>query len=188
MTRTATPERWHPGQQLLHWGMAVLVLAQVILGLWLAATPHSSALREPLFHYHASLGVTLLLLVSLRLLWRLSHPGPELPASLPASHKTIARLTHLGLYGLLFALPVLGILMNSVYGEGTPFWGLFKVPPVVAENRALGPTLLGVHVALGLGIVLLIAAHAAAALRHEFLLRDNVLRRITPLPLRPDRE
>lgn len=188
MSRVSSPERWHGGQQLLHWGMAALVLAQIVLGLWLAATPHRSALREPLFHYHASLGVTILLLVSLRLAWRLSHPGPALPVSMPALHKTIAKLTHLGLYGLLFALPLLGIVMNSVYGEGTPFWGLFKVPPVVAENRALGPTLLGLHIAGGIAIILLVGAHAAAALRHELLLRDNVLRRMTPLPLRPGRE
>lgn len=187
MEGQAKPRRWHGVQQFLHWLMALLVLGQIGLGLWLSATPHSSNLREPLFHYHASLGVTLLILVSLRLLWRLRHPGPGLPASMPSVHRNLARLNHLGLYILLFAQPILGIVMNSVYGEGTPFWGL-SLPQVVPENRALGPTLLGIHIFGGLTLILLVLIHAAAALRHEFLLRDNVLRRMSPLPLRPDRE
>lgn len=186
MVQSTLSQRWHGGQQAFHWLTVMMVFGQLSIGVWLTRTPFESPLRVPLFDFHTSLGLTILLVTAARLFWRLTHPRPPLPGDMPALQRGVARITHVLLYVMLFVMPVLGYFMVSAYGEGTPFWA-WLVPASGPVDRAFGRTLLGWHIAGAITFAVLIVLHVGGALYHELIRRDNVLRRMTPLGLRPDR-
>ncbi len=180
------PNRWHPLQQLFHWLIALAVFAQLGIGVWMVATPYKEPtlhLREVLFWAHTSLGITILILAVLRLVWRLTHAHPPLPPDLPGWQVKAAHASHILLYLLLFTMPIIGIVMVSAYGEPVPFWWT-EIGPVIEQNKALGRTLVGVHIGGAVLFVLLLMVHIGAALQHEFIRKDNVLRSMTPMRLR----
>jgi cytochrome b561 len=133
-----------------------------------------------LFVWHKSLGILLLVLVVLRLAWRLVNPTPTLPAGLPIWEQVGARLSHGLLYLLLFAMPISGWVISSASKVPFKVFWLWSLPALTAPDKALSASAKLVHLGLFwvLGAVLLM--HIAAALRHHFLLRNAVLVRMLP--------
>lgn len=141
-------------------------------------------LQSRLFDLHRSFGAVVLTLTALRLAWRLLHKPPPLPASVPAWQARVSRVVHWALYGLLFATPLMGWAGTSAYRAPISVFGLFFLPPIVTEDRALSEKLLGLHVVLMLMLAALIVMHVGAALFHHFVGKDGVLARMWPWRIR----
>jgi cytochrome b561 len=180
LVRNTTVE-WGGVQQLLHWLVVVAVIAQLVLGFSYADLPSESALWQELFPIHTTLGLSIGLVMLFRLGWRLLNPVPLLPDTLKPWEKTLARTTHWLFYLLLIGLPIGGYILVSTHGQPVPFFG-WSLPPVmaVAGNEQLRATIWTMHAAGGVLVALLMLLHVVGALRHEWLLKDNVLRRMTP--------
>jgi cytochrome b561 len=161
----------------LHWVGAALILANLAFGLYLAGLPLSPAKLRYL-PWHKWIGVTVLLLSAARLAWRLGHPAPELPPALTATEMRLARLSHVLLYVLFFASPLTGWLFSSAAGIKTVYLGLLPLPDLVPKDKALAAVLRAAHKWINYSMAAVIAVHVAAALKHHFHDRDDVLRRM----------
>jgi cytochrome b561 len=116
-----------------------------------------------------------LLITVMRLIYRLRHPAPALPADMPAWQQTAAHATHWALYVLLIVQPIMGWIATSAYRAPTLFFWLFELPPIWKEDRAFSEATFRVHMTTGIIIALLVVIHIAAALYHHFIRRDRVL-------------
>ena len=161
----------------LHWLMAALIAGLLILGIYMSDLPLSPD-KLQLYAWHKWAGVSVFLLVWLRLAWRLGHPPPPLPATLSRRMQWAAHAGHALLYGLMIAIPLSGWLMSSAKGVPTVWFGLLTLPDLLARNRELGDLLQQLHKALNLLLMLTLAGHIAAALWHHFVLKDDTLRRM----------
>jgi cytochrome b561 len=188
--RTMTlPSRYTGVAMTLHWVVAVLMIGNVALG-WLANVAPDAAVR-PMIDTHKSIGITVLGLAILRLLWRLTHTPPPMPASYSRAERFAAHAVHWGLYALIFALPISGWLHDSAFKLAAAhplklFW-LVPIPRLGAiSNMALGPKeqfhswMFGLHVWLGYLLYALFALHVAGALKHQWLDREAELQRMLP--------
>lgn len=163
----------------LHWLVALLIFVTFPLGVIMHDMPLSPT-RLQYFSYHKWIGVTIFMLVIVRLLWRLTHTPPPLPSALPRWEVMASRFTHLALYGLLFAIPLSGWLMSSAKGVQTVWLGVLPLPDLVSKDKALGEWLTTVHQGLNLLLLLLVALHIAAVVKHQFIDRDRILARMLP--------
>lgn len=163
----------------LHWLMAVLLIGLLSLGFYMADLPLSPD-KLQLYSWHKWAGVTVFALVWLRLLWRLTHRPPAYPDSMSVALQRLAHAGHWALYGLMIAIPLTGWLMSSAKGFQTVWWGIWPIPDVLAKDKELGHTLQEVHEALNWLLVLMISGHVAAALKHHWIDRDDVLTRMLP--------
>ncbi|MDD2872673.1 MAG: cytochrome b, partial [Azoarcus sp.] len=111
---------------------------------------------------------------------RLSHPAPPLPANMPAVLRVLAHATHVALYVLMLAIPLTGWLMSSAKGFQTVWFGVVPLPDLLSRNAELGDLLQSVHEVLNLSMAALVVAHIGAALKHHFIDRDDILRRMLP--------
>jgi len=174
-----TNERWGLVQQTLHWLIVALVVAQLLVGMTLGDTSADDPLWQSLFPVHATIGLSILIVMLVRLGWRALNPVPVLPDSLKPWQKTLAHANHWLLYILLIGLPIGGYLMVSAYGQPVPFFGA-ELPPIIPKNQGLADTIKTLHSLGAAIIVVLVALHIAGALRHGYMLKDGVLRRMAP--------
>lgn len=173
--------RWGTLAKAFHWTIVALLLVQGTLGLVMVELPKKPSVIT-WFTLHKSLGLTILLLAVLRLGWRLFDPRPQEPASMPPWQATGARVGHALLYALLFAVPLSGWLFDSATALRPLIW--WGVVPMPSLTGGAAPDLKDIaqeaHEWLFWTLVLVAAGHAAAALVHHFVNRDEVLRRMLP--------
>jgi cytochrome b561 len=176
-TAVIAPPAYTVPARVLHWLTAALVLTMIPLGI-VIANEWGGSVQEPLYNLHKSIGAVLLPLVIVRLIYRLTHPPLPLPSDIPPVQKVAAEATHWALYALLLIQPVVGWIATSAYPAPIPVFGLFELPPIWPENRALSEKLYTVHKLLGLAIAAVASMHIGAALFHHFVRRDRVLMRM----------
>jgi cytochrome b561 len=186
---------------ILHWLMAVLIIWQIWIGIWMSSAiddPASQAAAYEAFQFHKSLGLTLLVLAVLRLLWRVTHGFPELPRDIPAWQRVAARISHYLLYAFILLIPLTGWLYVSTgwnsdtgtaFAVPTVWFGLFEWPhiPGVGGNGPLANLAVEAHELLAWSLIALLVVHVAAALKHHFADRDDVLWSMLPFISRPSR-
>ncbi len=160
---------------LLHWSMALLIIGMLTLGIYMEQLPISLE-KLKLYGWHKEYGVIVLELGILRLIWRLYNIMPDLPAHMPLWEKFAARATHLIFYGYIFLLPLTGWLMSSAAGLTVSFFGLFLLPNLIGPDPNTMHLLKEVHKWLGYSLIGVIGLHTAAALRHHFIDKDDVLK------------
>ncbi len=163
----------------LHWVTALAIAGLLALGLIMTEVD-DFRLQIALYQWHKSVGLTVLALVVIRIAWRLAHRPPELPAAMTAIQRGVAGATHLALYALLVAMPLSGWVMASASSLPTEYFDWFDVPRLVAVDRGIEDLAGEVHEILAWAMVGLLALHVAAALKHHFIDRDDVLRRMLP--------
>lgn len=174
-----TDQRWGAVTQALHWLVALAVLSQLVLGFVLASLSSGAAEWMELLPLHTTLGLSILGLMVMRLFWRIANPVPVLADTLGPWQKRLARANHWLFYVLLIGLPLGGYLLVSALGHPVPFFGV-ELPAAVASSDRLARQIWAMHAAGAFLLIAFVALHAAAALRHAWLLRDDVLRRMTP--------
>lgn len=173
----------------LHWAIAVLLIGQIAGGFYMHGLPdENAAFKFQLYQLHKSFGITILALTVFRLVWRLTHKPPPLPAGMAAWERLAARATHWGFYALLLAIPLLGWLYVSAspFNVPTMLFGVVHLPHLpffegAADRRALAGALMGGHELMAKLAIALIVLHVGAALKHHFVNRDDVLARMAPL-------
>jgi cytochrome b561 len=177
-----TQNHYGSAAALLHWVMALLIIALAALGLYMVRLPDVGFNKEKitLILYHKQFGVLVLGLVALRLGWRWSNVSPRLVEGVPDWQKIAARFVHLCFYALMIALPITGWLMSSASGIPVYVFGLFVLPDLIAPDEYLFRGFIEIHKWLGYAMIALIGVHVGAALRHHFMLRDDTLRRMLP--------
>ncbi|HTQ74357.1 MAG TPA: cytochrome b [Burkholderiales bacterium] len=173
------PDTWSAAAKLFHWGMALLIFAQIALGL-LAVSWRLSPTKLDLFVWHKSTGMLILALLALRLAWRLSHRVPALPLEMPAWERAGARVSHFLLYTLMLALPLTGWVISSASGVPFRIFWTIPLPAVAAPDKGLADQFATIHGWLVSLLALVLVAHIGAALRHHYVKKDTVLARMLP--------
>jgi cytochrome b561 len=184
MTIRNTPARWGAVAQFLHWLIVVLIIAQVILANIAEDLPIGMK-KLAMFARHKSVGITILVLAVIRLVWRWANPTPLLPGTLKPYERVLAGLTHSGLYILLFAMPLTGWMMTSARGFPVSWFGFLQLPDFVPKNQSLYNAMKETHDTLALALYAIVFLHVVAALKHHFMLKDDVLRRMLPFTNKP---
>lgn len=191
VARGASTTRYSTIAIVLHWTIALALIALLAAGWWMTDAIKQAATRGlafQVYQLHKSLGLTVLVLSSVRLLWRLVNPPPPLPESMTSFERTAARATHWLFYALTIGMPLAGWAMVSASPLGLPtiVFGQFEWPHIGwlagLEQKAAAEALFKTaHRYMGYGLVALIALHVAAALKHHVIDRDDVLARMLPL-------
>jgi cytochrome b561 len=171
-------DRYAPAMRVIHWLTALLVLALFILGGWIVyAEPADEALKDQLYNLHQSIGMTVWVLVLIRIVVRLATGAPKLSADTPAFVRVLATLNHLALYLVLLAQPLIGLADTNAWGFPLIWFGLFRVPsPVGKLADAAAQQLSDLHWFGALALLLLLGAHVAGAIYHGLIRRDGVVR------------
>ncbi len=184
MDSTTTADDQRPMQytgtaKVLHWLMALLIVGLFALGQYMSDLSMSPR-KLQLYSWHKWIGVTAFLLLLVRMGWRLTHQPPALPTQMPPLLRFASHISHGALYLLMLAIPLSGWLMSSAKGYQTVWFGVLPIPDLLGKDKQLGDALAEVHGALNSVLALVVLIHVAAALKHHFIDRDDVLRRILP--------
>ncbi len=163
--------------KFLHWLMALIIIGMVILGLYMNDLPISEE-KLRLYGIHKEFGLLVLFLAMFRIIWRIGNIVPLLPNTIPSWQKFAAHAVHWALYGFMFAMPITGWMMTSAAGLPPSFFGLFDMPSLVSPNLDLLHLLIQVHTWLAYGLIVTFCGHVGAALKHHFINKDDVLRRM----------
>jgi cytochrome b561 len=164
--------------RILHWLMAAMILAMLFIGAGMAATV--SERYHFLVSIHKPLGILILVLVVIRLANRLMNPAPPLPRTLPAWQAFAAKASHVALYGLMFAMPLIGWAMLSAADYPIVLYGGLHLPPILAHDPMLYALLRRVHTYVAYLLFLTFLAHLGAALLHGLIKRDGVFESMAP--------
>lgn len=162
-----------------HWAIAILV----IMNWRIAEAAHG--LEGPtagaVWNYHKAWGITILVLTLGRIAWKLAHPGPPYPAHHKPWERALARIVHFTFYVLLLALPLAGWLANSLAGRAIDYFGFFTIPALpVGQDKELGGAIFDLHETAGTFLLLLVALHILAVVKHLVVDRDGELFRMLP--------
>jgi len=171
--------RFTPLQRLLHWLMAVCLLAMLFIGVGMVSTVMPKYL--PLISIHKSLGAAILILALIRLAVRWRYGAPPLPANLPEPMKLAAHLSHYALYGLMIIMPLLGWAMLSAAAYPVVLYEGIRLPSLLPQSDGLHTLLWDAHYYLALAFFALVLMHVAAALFHALVRHDGVFETMAPV-------
>jgi len=164
--------------RLLHWVMAAMIIAMLFIGIGMTA---SLTDYHWLLSLHRPLGIAILVLAAVRLLNRLLNPGPPIPAAMPALLRRAAEASHIALYVLMIAEPLVGWAMLSAARLPIVMFGSFELPPILWESPAVYALLRETHTVLALLLLATVIAHVSAALMHAIAFRDGVFESMASL-------
>ncbi|OJX11212.1 MAG: hypothetical protein BGO77_07535 [Caedibacter sp. 37-49] len=163
--------------RLFHWAMAILIISMLIVGYMMTGIQNPE-LKMRIYDIHKASGVTLLVLVMLRLLWKLNNIAPMLPNKTPFWQVMVSKASTVLLYVMMFLMPISGLLMSLLSGYAINYFGFFKIAPFFLETTLAGSIAYHIHIYSSYALVMLIAMHIVAAFYHHLVLKDNILRRI----------
>ncbi len=178
MTLRNTTRSWGSVTKSLHWLIVLLIIVQWAVVQYAGSLPLSA--KGPPLNLHKSIGMTILALAIVRLVWRVSNPVPSLAGLAKGWEHTLARISHVLLYALLLAMPLTGWLMSSARNFPVSWFGQFQFPDLVSPSRPLYERLHDLHETLFAVLVVVAMLHVAGALKHHFIDRNEVLRRMLP--------
>ncbi|ANC90660.1 cytochrome b [Azospirillum humicireducens] len=176
MTVTA----YSPAQKSLHWLIALLIVGLYLLTFGEEFYERGHPMRATIWWLHISFGLLLLGLVIARMGLRLVRGIPALPSTMAPAERGASHLVHLGLYALMLAVPLIGVVLTWLRGDTLTFFSLFSIPSPVEADRTLGRSVKDIHELAANLILALAALHMAAALWHHLVRRDGVLGRMLP--------
>lgn len=175
---TGITTRFSAAQRLLHWLMAVGILAMLFIGVGMVSTIGQRYVA--LLVTHKTLGILILVLALVRLVVRFISGAPALPRDLPLPMKLAAHLSHLALYLLMIAMPLIGWAMMSAAAYPIVLYGGVRLPPILPQSASLHAVLWSAHFYLAFAFFALVVMHLAAALFHGLVRRDGVLQTMLP--------
>lgn len=172
--------RYTKTAMLLHWLTALLIVSGFALGVTMVDIPGLTPTKLKYFSWHKWIGITVLGLACVRLLWRLTHPAPAHPNAMPAWQKKAASGLHHLLYVLIFAVPISGYFYSLAAGVPVVYLGIIPLPVLIESNQELKPILKTMHYILNMTLLAGVGLHVLAALKHHFIDRDGLLKRMLP--------
>jgi cytochrome b561 len=164
----------------LHWIVAAVILFQIGYGWYLTGIPRGVPARSVVVNLHKSIGVTVGLLIFLRLAWRATHPAPAFPPTMHAWEARFAPWVHRALYVCMLVMPLSGYAASNFSKYGIRYFGLVLLAPWGVDSKPVYAVLNSIHVATSYVFVALIAGHVLAALKHALVDRDAVMERMWP--------
>lgn len=167
----------------LHWLIALLILGTAALGLYMVDLK-LSPWKLKLYSWHKWIGVTIWLLVLVRIVWRATHRPPDPPA-MPTWQRAAAAVSHMLLYVLMVVIPLTGWLFSSASGFPVVYLGVIQLPDLVAKDKEFAELFQSWHACLNFTLLAVVAMHALAALKHHLFDRDTVLHRMLPVIPQP---
>ena len=165
---------------VFHWIVAILALTMIGLGFYMTDVPKGTPDRAFYFNLHKSIGVTVALLVMVRLWWRSKNPPPPLPTSMPGWEVQTSKISHALLYMCLIVMPLSGFSATQFTKYGVNYFGLFKIPPMGSESKVVYDLLQGIHGVTATLLIALVVIHVLAAFKHLLIDRDKVFQRMLP--------
>jgi cytochrome b561 len=171
---------WGAPAKFFHWLVAALIFIQFALG-WLAVGWRLSPAKLNLFVWHKSTGMLILMLVLVRLSWRLANPTPALPVDTPTWERVAAHMSHGLLYVMMIAMPLTGWTVQSAAGVPFRIFWRIPLPALASPDKHIAEFASLAHFSLSIGFTVLLVLHIGAALRHHFVKRNNVLTRMLPV-------
>jgi cytochrome b561 len=177
MSLRNTDRAWGTLSKSLHWLIVLLIIAQPLLANY-ADSLSGPAKIGPL-SLHKSLGITILALAVLRCVWRLANPVPSL-STLATWERVLAGFSHFALYGLLFAIPLTGWMMSSARNFPVSWFNLLQLPDLVQPGRGTYELMHDLHKTLVYALFVVALLHVAGALKHHFLDKSDILKRMLP--------
>lgn len=174
-----TSGEWGIITQIFHWGMFCLIIGQYTLAYTMIDMPPSDQ-KWALFAWHKQMGVTLFLLVFLRLWWREKNPIPKDSEKAPRWDHILGKSNIWILYTLLFAFPLTGLLMSILGGHSVSYFNLFTIPVLMQGPNIYAEILLEAHIWISYILYVVVALHILGGLYHHFVLKDTILLRMLP--------
>lgn len=182
MRLTNTKDTYGSIAKFFHWLMALLLIAQyctIYVREYLS--PANTLLRfNLLVDWHKPLGILLLLLLFFRLTWRLTNTIPTYETSMPLWEKMVAKSTHFSLYICMLVMPASGIIMSQAAGYTANFFFAYQLPALCEKNAAISHIAHETHTYASWVLMALVVLHVLASLKHHFILKDRILRRMMP--------
>lgn len=175
--KTASTPRYARAQVVMHWTMAALIAFTLVTGIIMHDLDWGP-LKNQLYDLHRPIGLLILVLLAVRVVLRLIYGAPAEDHSISPLIRRVAGLTHAAFYALMLAIPLVGWAATSAFRAPISVFGLFTAPPIWPKDRAMSEFLFEVHDLLATALLVLIAAHAGAALLHHFYWKDDTLRRM----------
>jgi cytochrome b561 len=163
---------------VLHWLIALALLAQIAFGWFLETVPRGGPMRSFYVNLHKSTGLTLALLILVRLGWRMANNPPRLPPSMPGWERLAAQSSHVALYVCMIGMPLSGYIASNFSKYGVKFYNVLTLPPWGADDARIYSIFNATHVFLSYAFVALIVLHVLAAVRHV-VLKDGVFGRMS---------
>ncbi len=176
---TTNQERYSTTAIILHWVMAILLLTLFGLGWYMVDLLKGSDERSWFFALHKSIGLTLAILVIIRLVWRNLHKPPALPDNIEQWKQKIANTVHNLLYLFMFLQPVSGYISSSFSGYKTKFWG-YPLPQWGWKDQVLNEFFTGIHVASSIALICFISLHILGAISHIIRTDQAMMQRMLP--------
>ena len=184
MSATTTTTNRYTGTAIaLHWILALALIGIFGFGLYMTSLPFSPT-RLKYFNWHKWAGMTILILSALRILWRITHRPPALPAkmaqAMPAWQHVAHHGVHHAMYALFFAVPLMGWIYSSAAGFPIVLFGVLPLPDLVGKSPELAEALKPWHGYLAYTLAALVVLHVAAVIKHQLIDRDGLLARMLP--------
>jgi cytochrome b561 len=161
----------------LHWLLVILLVSQVLFGWYLEGVERGTPARTIYVNLHKSTGICIGLIILFRLYWRLTHPAPPLPPSMPVWERITARWSHVLLYVGMLVMPLSGYIASNYSKYGVNFFNAIKLPPWGVDDKQVYGFFNTTHIITSYLLITVIAIHILAALRHAFK-RDGIFSRI----------
>lgn len=177
MAKRNTYQSYGSVSKFFHWTIFLLVFGMIIYGYTLEDFPKTW--QGAAYNIHKLFGLLILFLMLLRLIWALRNPKPRMPSSTPLWEIALERLMHFSLYLVLILMPISGWTLASAAGKPPMLFGISLGLPI-AKNAWLKHLADNIHVTLAIVIIVMVALHVLAALKHHFINKDNVLKRMMP--------
>ena len=173
-----TPERYSAVARSLHWMMALAIIGLIGLGWYMVGLTYFDPWYNGSLETHKSVGLLALVLAVVNIAWSLYARPPARSAALKPWESAAAAFTHRTLYAMMVAIPVSGYIISTSAGSPVSVFGLFDIPVLLPKNETLREAAVAFHYYAAYGTAGLVAVHALAALKHQFIDKDGTLRRM----------
>jgi len=164
--------------KLFHWSIALLILGLIWLGWYMVDLTYYDKWYKDSLDYHKSLGVLVLFLALIKIGWQCYTPTPDTVSRLKPWERVGAKSMHYILFGMMILIPITGYLISTSAGNPVQIFNWFEIPAIIDVDKKLRELAITIHFYLAYATLFLVAGHAGAAIKHQFIDKDSTLKRM----------
>jgi len=173
-----SPEKYGTISKILHWGIALLVLALIALGWYMTSLDYYHPWRHRTLSLHKSVGVLVFILFMIKILWLIKNPTPKISDKLKKWERIAAWIVHKFLFAIICILPITGYIMSTSSGSSISFFGMFEIAPLFTAGENARDISENIHEIIAYSTLAVAILHIAAALKHHFIDKDDTLKKM----------